>query len=256
MAKRIIKEQGTTFSAFVSFTAKQLFGSRTLTFFPKGDHDVLRRALGPIFTRRGVLTLLPAVEGNIRKHLRLWIDEGQITVAARATDIVFDFVTEAFLGNLSPAQTESWRYKYHLVSKAITAAPVNFPGTTYWRGAKARQSITQDMKPVVERAIKRVDDGEEPTAIIEHWAKALIESKKERLEDEDIRQVIEDNLVAFLFAGQDTSTSAISSLFARLSANPDVLEKVRAEQTRVRPQRDEPITADALNQMKYTFQVR
>ena len=49
-----------------------------------------------IFTRRGVLTLLPAVEGNIRKHVRLWIDEGEIAVAARATNMVFDFITEAF----------------------------------------------------------------------------------------------------------------------------------------------------------------
>jgi cytochrome P450 family 710 subfamily A protein len=67
-------------------------------------------------------------------------------------------------------------------------------------------------------------------------------------------QEIAFTVLDFLFASQDASTSSIVWSLQLLADNPDVLRRVREEQTVLRPN-NEPITNDLLGQMHYTHQV-
>eukprot|EP00118_Oscarella_pearsei_P020395 m.220858 g.220858 ORF g.220858 m.220858 type:complete len:484 (+) comp39950_c1_seq3:3-1454(+) len=257
LTKEVLKGQGDEYGVLLSPTCKHLFGARTILFLRKEDHVVIRRVLGCIFSRKGVATFLPIMEKNIRNHLRLWIDaceqDKTIVVASRASDMLLASNVETFLGS-QHGMNPFWKEKYTIMAKGFFAAPVYFPGTAYWRAIGAKESLTKRLQPVVKNAIERAKAGKDSNSVIEHWVKSLIETKHTRLEDSEIQQIVEDNLVAFLFASLDTTAAAISSLFARLSAHPDIMAKLRKEQLQLRPNSD-PVTAETLREMTYTTQV-
>jgi cytochrome P450 len=63
---------------------------------------------------------------------------------------------------------------------------------------------------------------------------------------------IVDNIVILLVAGQDTSSSTLTKVFANLQEHPAVLQKLRDEQARVVAKHGGGITAGAMKDMQYT----
>ena len=57
----------------------------------------------------------------------------------------------------------------------------------------------------------------------------------------------------FLFASQDASTASLSMMTATMAEFPEILERVRKEQARLRPN-DEPLTYDLVQEMTFTRQ--
>jgi cytochrome P450 len=62
---------------------------------------------------------------------------------------------------------------------------------------------------------------------------------------------IVDNIVILLVAGQDTSSSTLTKVFANLQEHPAVLQKLRDEQARVVAKHGGGITAGAMKDMQY-----
>jgi cytochrome P450 family 710 subfamily A protein len=62
-----------------------------------------------------------------------------------------------------------------------------------------------------------------------------------------------DTMMDFLFASQDASTASLTMMTATMSEFPDILDKVRKEQARVRVN-DEELTYDLVQEMTFTRQ--
>uniref|UniRef100_A0A0A9ZBQ0 Cytochrome P450 61 n=1 Tax=Lygus hesperus TaxID=30085 RepID=A0A0A9ZBQ0_LYGHE len=62
-----------------------------------------------------------------------------------------------------------------------------------------------------------------------------------------------DTMLDFLFASQDASTASLTMVTATMADHPEILERVRQEQLKLRPN-DEPLTYDLVQEMTFTRQ--
>jgi cytochrome P450 family 710 subfamily A protein len=65
-----------------------------------------------------------------------------------------------------------------------------------------------------------------------------------------------DAMIDFLFASQDASTASLVWCLTLMADHPDMLQRVREEQLRLRPDPSHQISAEVLGEMTYTRQVR
>ena len=255
-----MKEQGQDFTLALTAADNSLFG-KTLFFLRGEDHAFLRKTLISVFSRNRWTSYLPTIERNARKHLRLWISEcekndgnGTIRVVSKARDMVFDFLMNLFLGTDYDSSIH-WRKNYDTMIEGMISFPLNFPGTTFYRAIEARKLLLANMMTIVKTCIERVREGKKLYSLTDYWMQSLIEKSDGEFRDSDIKRIASDQLVIFLFAGLDTTVSTLTAFFALMSTHPDVLAKIRSEQSQLRPD-DNPVTTEILNQMTYTTQVR
>lgn len=64
-----------------------------------------------------------------------------------------------------------------------------------------------------------------------------------------------DAMIDFLFASQDASTASLVWCLVLMAENPHMLERVREEQRRLRPDPSARVTGEVLGEMAYTRQV-
>ena len=83
---------------------------------------------------------------------------------------------------------------------------------------------------------------------------SLIEKSDGQFNDSDMKRIVTDHLVTFIFAGLDSTVSTLTAFFALMTTHPDVLARIRSEQNQLRPE-DNPVTTEILDQMTYTTQV-
>ncbi|KAK8733802.1 hypothetical protein OTU49_006487, partial [Cherax quadricarinatus] len=78
----------------------------------------------------------------------------------------------------------------------------------------------------------------------------LLEHKEENpdFNDEEIRKEVD----TFMFAGHDTTASAINSILYILGLHPDIQARIHEELDGILDSADSPITAEDIHQMKYT----
>ena len=257
--KTVMKEQGCDFTIALSSADNSLFGE-TLFFVRGKEHAFLRKTLISVFSRKRLTSYLPTMENNARKHLRVWISEcerndgnGTIRVASKARDMVFDFLMKVFLGNDYDPSLH-WRKNYDTMIKGMVSLPINIPGTTFWRAMNARKLLIGHMTAVVEASIERVREGKQLYSLTDYWMQSLIEKSDGQFSDSDMKRIVTDQLVTFLFAGLDTTVSTLTAFFALMSTHPDVMARIRSEQNQLRPD-DNPVTTEILDQMTYTTQV-
>jgi len=97
----------------------------------------------------------------------------------------------------------------------------------------------------------RMEKGETPLCLLDYWMEDYIKDENPPLKTtEELAFTVLD----FLFASQDASTSSITWAVQLLADHPEVLKKVRQEQSKVRPN-NETLTYELLSQMRYTHQV-
>ena len=253
-----MKEQGNDFTIALSAADSHLFGE-TLFFLQRQEHSFLRKTLISVFSRKRLTSYLPAMENNVRKHLRLWISEckqnhGTIKVKSRARDMIFSSLMNVFLGTDYDASLH-WKENYDTMMKGIAVFPINFPGTTFRNAMKARKLLISNMMAITQASVERAKEGRKLYSLTDYWMQSLIEKSDGQLTDSHIKRIVTDHLVTFLFAGLDTTVSTMTAFFALMSTHPDVLAKIRDEQMKLRPD-DDPITTETLDKMTYTTQVR
>jgi C-22 sterol desaturase len=112
--------------------------------------------------------------------------------------------------------------------------------------------------------------GGEISCIMDGWVKAQLESANYRerqekgLSMEGIEKPspllrdftdyeISQTIFTFLFASQDATSSAATWLFQTMAQRPDVLDKIREENLKVRGgDKNKPVTMDIMDEMPYT----
>lgn len=118
---------------------------------------------------------------------------------------------------------------FSLAFKAIHSLPISFPGTTFWRGQRARARIIDKMLPILnkrrEELSKRVLSS---TNDMLSCLLALRDENHQPLSDD----LIIDNFIFLFVASHDTSATLMTLMIWKLSRDPEVYNKVLEGNTR------------------------
>ncbi|KAM0995797.1 hypothetical protein ACFX13_005939 [Malus domestica] len=145
---------------------------------------------------------------------------------------------------------------FSLAFKAVWSLPVNFPGTVYWKGLRARSRIANQILPILEQRREAFSKGKlSPTSDVFSSLLALRDENEEPVSDD----LIVDNYVTLMVASHDTSAILLSLMIWKLSKDSEIYNKVLEEQMDIIGKREEGaenrLTWAEIQKMKYTWRV-
>lgn len=256
--------------------AHKLLRPENWVFLDGKAHVDYRKGLNGLFTRQALAIYLPGQEEIYEKYFEKALD---ITAKKNGEPTPFmhyfrEFITavslRTFVGHYIPDESvKKIADDYYYITEALELVnfPIIIPFTNTWRGKKAADMVLNEFAKAAAKSKVRMAAGGEPDCIMDCWVKSMYESedytkKKEKGVDvEKPAQVIRMftdleismTIFTFLFASQDATSSAATWLFQIMADRPDLLDKVREEQLRVRDgDKTKPFTMDLMDQMTYT----
>ncbi|KAF9523589.1 cytochrome P450 [Crepidotus variabilis] len=239
--------------------AKLVLRSDNWVFLNGKAHVEYRRGLNALFTRKALGAYLTVQEQIARKHLTRWLAESQANPGPRPImmDMRYcnmDTSLRVFCGDHIPEEAvKDINEKYWHITKSLELVnfPLPFPGTKVWYAVQARKSALRWLELAAEKSRIAMAAGGEPECMLDQWIRAFTDdSYKGRKDFTNLEMAMV--LFSFLFASQDAMSSGLVYGFQHLVDNPDILAKVREEQTRVRQGNfDKPLTLDMIAEMTY-----
>nr|ATG29927.1 CYP710A78 [Taxus chinensis] len=245
---------------------KKLFGEHNLIYMFGQEHRDLRRRFAPNFTLKALGVYVRIQEKVIRQHIKKWIeitsDDKPIALRTFCRDMNLETSQNAFVGSyLTNEAKEQFNRDYNLFNTGLMALPIDFPGFAFYKAKHAVSRLARNLADCAHQSKKIMENGEEPNCLVDFFMAETVKEIKEAeqrgapkpLHTDDIE--IGGYVFDFLFAAQDASTSSLVWAITLLESNPEILEKVREEQRRIRPNFDSPISPEQIREMKYTEMV-
>ncbi|KAI1422298.1 cytochrome P450 [Xylaria sp. FL1777] len=259
--------------------ATKILGEDSWVFMDGKEHVDYRKGLNNLFTRRALECYLPGQESEYKKYFTRFL---QITENAGGKPVPFmhEFrelmcavSLRTFAGYyMADSAIKKVADDYYLVTAALDLVnfPIIVPYTRTWYGQRAARETMEEFAKCAAKAKVRMAAGGDITCIMDAWIKEMIDSKKwveateKGLSTEGlvkpspiIREFsdmeIARTIFTFLFASQDATSSAATNLFQVTAQRPDVLDRVREENLRVRNgDIHAPVTLEQLESMTYT----
>ncbi|CAD5173651.1 unnamed protein product [Musa acuminata subsp. malaccensis] len=166
--------------------------------------------------------LLPEVERHTLLVLRSWRESSTFSAQEEAKKFTFNLMAKNIMSmNPREPETEKLRLEYITFMKGVVSAPLNFPGTAYWRALKSRSNILRVIEQKMEERIQEMtSETEERSEDLLGWA-----LKQSNLSKEQIL----DLLLSLLFAGHETSSMALALAIFFLEGCPKAVRQLRIE---------------------------
>jgi C-22 sterol desaturase len=259
--------------------AHKLLRPANWVFLDGKAHVEYRKGLNSLFTRHALELYLPRQEEVYNKYFEKFVS---ITKENNGKPVPFMHVfrelmcavsCRTFVGYYMPDETiKKIADDYYNITAAMEL--VNFPWiipfTKAWYGKKAADMVLDEFAKCAAKSKARMAAGGDVTCILDAWVQRMIESEKYRervAEGEEVPQEekpdmlirqfsdfeISMTVLTFLFASQDATSSASTWLFQLMADRPEILEKVREENVRMRNgDLSTRLSIDMLEQMQYT----
>ncbi|KAI0021263.1 cytochrome P450 61 [Xylariomycetidae sp. FL0641] len=259
--------------------ATRILGEESWVFLDGKAHVDYRKGLNGLFTRKALETYLPAQEAEYKKYFARFLN---ITKEANGKPV--PFMTEfrelmcavslrTFVGYYSAdSAIKKIADDYYLVTAALDLVnfPIIIPYTRTWYGKRAADMVMDEFAKCAAKSKVRMAAGGDVTCIMDAWVRDIIDSQRWReasekgLPTDNLRKPtpllrefsdmeISRTLFTFLFASQDATSSAATYLFQVCAQRPDVLDRVREENYKVRNgDIYAPVNMDQLESMTYT----
>lgn len=259
--------------------AHKLLGADNWVFLDGKAHVDFRKGLNGLFTRKALESYLPGQEEvyNVyfEKFLKVTEDAGgnAVPFMPEFRELMCAVSCRTFVGHyISDEAIKKIADDYYLITAALELVnfPIILPYTKTWYGKKAADMVLDEFSKCAAKSKVRLAAGGEISCIMDGWVKSQLESAeyRERLEkglsmegvekpspllrefsDYEIAQTV----FTFLFASQDATSSAATWLFQTMAQRPDVLNKIRDENLKVRNgDKNKAISMDLLDEMTYT----
>eukprot|EP00878_Enallax_costatus_P016211 GHUV01017004.1.p1 GENE.GHUV01017004.1~~GHUV01017004.1.p1 ORF type:complete len:388 (+),score=77.49 GHUV01017004.1:1042-2205(+) len=215
-----------------------LLGPNTVTITQDPQlHARLRQLLNPYFTAEAIQYQMPAIHSKVKGHMAGWASEGSLGVYEAVRLLTFDILVNVSLGlNMSDPELRKYSQVYGEWVDGFMPPAIDLPFFPFGRGMAARRKLQERVRQAL------VD----PRLPADGWVA--------RLRDEfgaDSDKAI-DNIIQLLFAGHDTTSSAITFLVWQLSKHPEIVTKLRKEHQEVRAMHGNGLTSASLAAMPYT----
>ncbi|KAK7309290.1 hypothetical protein RJT34_05882 [Clitoria ternatea] len=194
--------------------------------------------------------LLKEVEKHTLLVLNSWKENSTFSAQDEAKKFTFNLMAKHIM-SLDPGdmETEQLKKEYVTFMKGVVSAPLNFPGTAYWKALKSRSTILKFIEGKMEERVKRIQEGNENLEEDDllNWV-----LKHSNLSTEQILDLI----LSLLFAGHETSSVAIALAIYFLPSCPQAIQQLREEHreiARAKKQAGEvELTWDDYKRMEFT----
>jgi C-22 sterol desaturase len=143
--------------------------------------------------------------------------------------------------------------KYWLITQSLELVnfPLSLPGTKVYKAIQARKFVMHWLELAASKSKLAMVDGGAPECMMDEWVSIMAEpgyKGRKDFSNYEMAQVV----FSFLFASQDAMSSGVIYGFQHLADHPDILEKVRQEQDRIRMGNYQaPMTLEMLDEMVY-----
>ncbi|WPG97610.1 sterol C-22 desaturase [Acrodontium crateriforme] len=259
--------------------AHKLLRPENWVFLDGKAHVEYRKGLNGLFTRQAMETYLPGQQEVYREYFAEFLEmtkekkgEPQ-TFVYKLRELMCAVSCRTFVGHyMSREAVKRIADDYYNITAALELVnfPIIVPFTKTWYGKKAADKVIEAFANCAAKAkIRMRQKGAEPECIMDRWIMQMIQSEKyrERLaRGETVAQEEKPSMIlrnfsdleismtvfTFLFASQDATSSACSWLLQLIADRPEMLQKVREEGARIRPDPSREVTLDDLEQMTYT----
>ena len=259
--------------------AHKLLRPTNWVFLDGKAHVDYRRGLNGLFTRQALEMYLPGQEEVYDKYFDTFLavsrdnDGSPVPFMPHFRELMCAVSLRTFVGNyISEVAVKKIADDYYRITAALELVnfPIILPFTKTWYGKKAADMVLNEFANCAAKSKVRMAAGGKPDCILDGWVTSMIESEKYRQKAEKstdvdpsekpktvIRQFtdfeISQTLFTFLFASQDATSSASTWLFQLTADRPDVLNKIREENIRLRNgDMYAPLTMELLESMQYT----
>ncbi|KAI8628261.1 cytochrome P450 [Xylariaceae sp. FL1651] len=259
--------------------ATKILGPDSWVFLDGKAHVDYRKGLNNLFTRKALEYYLPGQEAEYKRYfarfLRITKEAGgkPVPFMHEFRELMCAVSLRTFAGYyMADSAIQKVADDYYLVTAALDLVnfPIIVPYTRTWYGQRAARETMNEFAKCAAKAKVRMAAGGEITCIMDAWIKEMIDSKRwleateKGLSTEGlvkpspvIREFsdmeIARTIFTFLFASQDATSSAATNLFQVAAQRPDVLDRVREENLRVRKgDIHAPVTLEQLESMTYT----
>ncbi|HSV40119.1 MAG TPA: cytochrome P450 [Nocardioidaceae bacterium] len=211
-----------------------------------------KRALQPVFTKPKVATYAGVMSAVAEEQVAQWTAQGQVDIGRATRALALDVLGRSVFGlrlgdrasALAPHVDAMMTY---MLERAVR--PARAP---YWLPTPARARFLRAWAVIDEisdeaMATCRQDPDHEAPLIRQLLAAADPETGRE-LTDEERRA----DLLAFLLAGHDTTSTTLAYALWQVGRRADIQERLRAE---IDALGDRPLTSEDVSSLPYTVQV-
>jgi C-22 sterol desaturase len=259
--------------------AHKLLGADNWVFLDGKAHVDFRKGLNGLFTRKALQSYLPGQDDVYNRYFKRFVkvteDAGgkPVPFMPEFRELMCAVSLRTFCGHyVSDEAVKKIADDYYLITEALELVnfPIIIPFTKTWYGKKASDMVLVEFSAACAKSKARMAAGGEPTCIMDAWVKNILASKTWRdaeaaglntneldkpspllreFSDYEIAQTV----FTFLFASQDATSSAATWLFQTMAQRPDVLDRVREENLKVRNgDANGAVDLDQLESMTYT----
>ena len=240
--------------------AHKLLGADNWVFLDGKTHVDFRKGLNNLFTRKALECYLPGQEEVYKKYFQKFLDitkenNGKpVPFMHEFRELMCAVSCRTFVGHyMSDEAVKKIADDYYLITEALELVnfPIIIPFTKTWYGKKAADMALAEFTKCATKSKVRMAAGGEVGCIMDAWILQMLQSKRwneaketgESLDDlqkpSPLLRMFTDYEIAqtvftFLFASQDATSSACTWLFQTMAQRPDVLDRVREENMKVR----------------------
>ncbi|KAI1083627.1 cytochrome P450 61 [Whalleya microplaca] len=259
--------------------ATKILGEESWVFMDGKAHVDYRKGLNGLFTRKALESYLPGQEEVYKqyfaKFLKITKDAGgkPVPFMHEFRELMCAVSLRTFAGYyISDNAIKKISDDYYLVTAALDLVnfPIIIPYTRTWYGQQAAIMVMDEFAKCAAKSKARMAAGGEITCIMDAWILDMVDSKRWRdasekgLSTEGLRKPtpllrdfsdmeISRTIFTFLFASQDATSSAATNLFQIMAQRPEVLDRVRDENYKVRNgDVNAPVNLEQLESMTYT----
>jgi cytochrome P450 len=205
-------------------SVRQLLGRRSLSNRNGAEHRARRRVLGQLFSAVALRSYGPSIVALVDElAAELQAATKPVPLVERMRRFAFTVIATVVLG-LESDDREALFSEFEIWSQALFAIPIALPGSPFARALQARSRLLARLGDVLDRARLRVEAGLPLAAGLDLLIGGVDEAGLPLADDDLVEQ-----LLLLLFAGYQTTASALSCLMAALLQDPEVLPWLQIE---------------------------
>jgi len=212
--------QGDAVEGWWPGSVRVLLGPLSLANRNGTDHKARRRVVGQLFASAALKRYSPTIVALVNAlSQELIASDGPVALVPRLRRFAFSVIASTVLG-LDPVDREALFVDFETWCQGLFSLPVAVPGSPYARARQARQRLLRRLGAVLKKAQAAMASGA-PIAAggLDLLAGGLDEAGLP-LGDDDVAE----QLLLLLFAGYETTASALSCLFLTLLQHPAELD--------------------------------
>ncbi len=205
-------------------SVRQLLGSRSLSNRNGAEHRARRRVVGQLFSAVALRSYSPSIVALVEElAAELQAATTPVPLVERMRRFAYTVIATVVLG-LESDDREALFSEFEIWSQALFAIPIALPGTPFARALQARSRMLARLGDVLDRARLRVEAGLPLAAGLDLLIGGVDEAGLPLADDDLVEQ-----LLLLLFAGYQTTASALSCLMAAVLQDPEVLPWLQGE---------------------------